>query len=94
MPKPQWTTKPQSDWLTARLGDFVAAQGTKSKSTMTHFFGPVYADWFKAFPSPDPTPEQLEKAKGDMDVAKATITKDTKSVSVDRCIYPTAALLK
>jgi len=92
MPKPQWTTKPQSDWLAARLGDFVAAQG--KKSTMTRFFGPVYADWFKAFPSPDPTPAQLEKAKGDMDVAKATITKDTKSVSVDCCVYPIAALLK
>jgi hypothetical protein len=92
MPKPQWTTKPQSDWLTAHLGDFVMAQG--KRSTMAHFFGPVYADWFKAFPSPDPTPEQLNEAKGDVDVAKATVMKDIKSVSVDRCIYPIVTLLK
>jgi hypothetical protein len=91
MPKPKWTTKPQSDWLTARLGDFVAAQ-EKNLPTMTHFFSPVYADWFKAFPSPDPTPKQLADSKGEMDVAKAVITKDTKTVSVDRCVYSTTTL--
>jgi hypothetical protein len=37
MPKPKWTTKPQSNWLTAHLGDFVAAQ-EKNLPTMTHFF--------------------------------------------------------
>lgn len=48
---------------------------------MKPFFGPIYVDWFKAFPCPEPTVEELAEAKGARDVAKATLEAKIKSVS-------------
>jgi hypothetical protein len=78
MPKPQWTTKEQYEWLTERLPDFTAAQEKKSTAK---FFGPLYAEWFKDFPNGDPTAEQLAEANGDRAVAEAKLMKAAKGVS-------------
>ncbi|KIM77360.1 hypothetical protein PILCRDRAFT_91119 [Piloderma croceum F 1598] len=78
MPKHKWTTDEQHDWLSSRMPDFVAAQ-EKKPSSMKPFFGPIYVDWFKIFPCPEPTVKKLAEAKGAGDVAKATLETKMKS---------------
>jgi hypothetical protein len=80
MPKRQWTTKEQYEWLTGRMPSFTAAQENKS-IPIKHFFGPLYVDWFKEFPCPEPTADQLADAKGDKEVAVAKAESSMKSVS-------------
>jgi hypothetical protein len=79
MPKPQWTTKEQYDWLTPHLPAFATAQ--EQKLSMAKFFGPLYAEWFQDFPNASPTAEQLAASGGDQAVAEAKLTKAAKDVS-------------
>ena len=80
MPKQQWTTKEEHEWLSTRLTAFVEAQEQKS-SKMTQFFSPIYTKWFETFPAREPTDEEVAKANGDREVAAATIMKNTQMVS-------------
>ena len=80
MPQPKWTNKEQYDWLSIHIKDFATTQEAKG-SAMLRFFSKVYEDWFKEFPCPQPTPKQLEKAKGDPETAKALAMKGMKDVS-------------
>jgi hypothetical protein len=62
------------------MPSFTAAQENKS-IPIKHFFGPLYVDWFKEFPCPEPTADQLADAKGDKEVAVAKAESSMKSVS-------------
>jgi hypothetical protein len=83
MPKRQWTTKEQHEWLTERMPSFAAAQENKAITTK-HFFGPLYVDWFKEFPCPEPNAKQLADAKGDKKVTVAKAESSMKNVSSAR----------
>jgi hypothetical protein len=79
MPKQQWTTKEEHEWLSTRLTAFVEAQEQKSLK-MTQFFSPIYTKWFEMFPACEPTDEKVAKADSNREVAAATIVKKTKTV--------------
>lgn len=69
MTRAPWTTPQQMQWLEARLPGFIDAQ--QKKTTATVFFPDIQKAWQKAFPTPEPTDEDIEKADGNRDVAVA-----------------------
>jgi hypothetical protein len=78
MPKKKWATLEQEAWLQERLSDFLHAQQQK---TTTTFFPPIYEAWYKMYPRPAPTAEEIEEA-GAMAKAQAVIKKKEREVSI------------
>jgi hypothetical protein len=64
MGKRQWTTPAQRDWLEGLIPGFTTAQDDKSTSV---FFEDTFGKWFKKWPTPAPTQEEIEAAKGNVE---------------------------
>jgi hypothetical protein len=79
MPKQHWTTAEQRKWLEDRLTAFLEAQQADTLSDI--FFPDLYDSWHKLYPIQPVTPEELEKASGDSDVAKRQKKKKIELVS-------------
>jgi hypothetical protein len=78
MPKKAWATKDQISWLMSQLPEFRAAQETKA---VPDFFIDLYAEFFKQWPLPAPTMEEIAEAKGEEEQAKTAKRKANESVS-------------
>jgi len=61
MTRKKWTTNDQEAWLKSRSSAFAAAE---SDNTRKAFFQGILKEWVDAYPNPDPTPEQVQKAGG------------------------------
>ena len=73
MTRHKWTTPDQEDWLKSHLAGFGDAQ--VNKTTSKDFFSVIFKEWRKAWPTPDPTPEEITES-GNME--KATLKKKMK----------------
>jgi hypothetical protein len=60
MTRRKWTTTNQEEWLKSHLGEFSDAQA--NKNTSKEFFPAIFKEWRNAWPTPDPTPEEITKA--------------------------------
>jgi len=79
MGKRCWMTPDQRKWLEARIPEFVQAQ--KDKTTSSIFFPGIHGAWQQQWPIEPPTPDEVQHAKGDENVALALKTKATEEVS-------------
>lgn len=66
-------------WLEARVPAFVEAQ--QNKTTSTTFFPEAHKEWAEQFPTPEPTENEVEDAKGNMAAAVAKKHKFWEKVS-------------
>jgi hypothetical protein len=57
MTRRKWTTTNQEEWLKSRLAGFSDAQA--NKTTTKEFFPTIFKEWRSAWPTPDPTPEEI-----------------------------------
>lgn len=73
MTRRKWTTDAQGNWLAGHLDTFVAALSNK---TTRDFFPKIIKDWHEAWPVPDPTPEEVAKAKNIEDAIKKKKNKE------------------
>ncbi|KAI0042928.1 hypothetical protein FA95DRAFT_1467866, partial [Auriscalpium vulgare] len=64
-----WTTPSQEEWLEQVLTRFLDTNG--EQPAKKKWWEATYADWFKKFPLPPPSAEQVEKAGGDLAAAAA-----------------------
>lgn len=79
MGKRQWTTEAQRAWLEELIPTFVQAQQEK---TTQDFFLDTYRQWHGKWPTPAPTEEEVEKAKGSADRVVAEKKKAVENVRV------------
>jgi hypothetical protein len=78
MPKKTWANKSQMDWLASQLPEFRSAQESK---TVPDFFSRLYAEYYKQWPLPAPTSQEIAEAEGDKEKAKTAKQKANESVS-------------
>lgn len=69
MTRRKWTTPNQEEWLKSHLADFSNAQANR---TTSEFFAPIFKEWRNAWPTPDPTPDDIRQSGN---VEKATHKK-------------------
>jgi hypothetical protein len=68
MTRRKWTTDAQGDWLASHLDAFKEA--LSKKTTAKEFFPKIIKSWLEAWPIPEPTPEEVAKAKNLEDLIK------------------------
>lgn len=78
MPRLQWTTSEQFEWLSERIPDFTEAQ---QAGTLATFYLSLIQKWIQKNPLEDPTDEELQKAKGSAAAARKTQIEYWKKVS-------------
>lgn len=76
MTRRKWTTTNQEEWLNSRLAEFSDAQASK---TTKEFFPAVLKAWRDAWPTPDPTLEEITQA-GNQEKATRKKRADEESV--------------
>jgi hypothetical protein len=60
MTRRKWTTTDQEEWLKSYLAGFSDAQA--NKTTSKEFYPAILKEWRKAWPTPDPTLEEITQA--------------------------------
>ena len=81
----KWTTTEQEDWLKGQIAAFIETQ--VNKTTASAFFPETLKDWRKAWPTPEPTPEEAATLKIPGEVTKKKRAKDNEVSQLVRCTH-------
>ncbi|KIL56673.1 hypothetical protein M378DRAFT_88983 [Amanita muscaria Koide BX008] len=73
MTKKQWTTEAQRTWLQAKIPSYLKAKDDK---VTRDFLNTTWDEFIAEFPASTPTADEVAKADGNLDAAKAEDTKD------------------
>ena len=79
MGKRPWTTPAQRAWLKALIPDFTTAQDGKTTEV---FFEDTFTKWYVKWPTPVPTQDEIEEAKGSLEKVLTEKEKFMKDVHV------------
>jgi hypothetical protein len=73
----------QRAWLEARIPTFIEAQQTK---TTSGFLNKTHQKWQESWPIAEPTEDEVQSAKGDVECARAVKQKALEDISnLEKC---------